>query len=420
MKRIKRKMDKETKRKYKEDPADKAAREWLDEQKSLAPRRRAFDKVLLIALAVIIAAFGVLIFVLPSEDFSQEENRVLAPFPEFSLDSLVSGEFTEGIAKFYSDRFPARNAFVGIKAYFERLLLRAENNGVIEGKDGYIIDRLEYTEGEYKTLETNLKAIEKFSSVMGGAGFDTATVILPRAVDVMTSKFPALYDTARVDVAWQKAISISPDALTVTEMLRTLADGGEYVWYKTDHHYTTLGAYYTYVALADTLGYTPYPLEYFTMETVSTEFFGTTYSSSGMKWAESDAVTLFRFEGDESFTVSYPDSSEAAMKGFYARDYFEKKDKYSAFLGGNRARTRVSLDGAEDRPTLLLIKDSFSHSLAPFLALHFDLELVDMRYYNKNVSELVYELAPDQVLVIYGIDTLATSPEARRVVMGLK
>ena len=418
-------MDKENKKKYKENPADTAAGKWLDEQKELAPKRRAADRALLISLALIIAVFGVLIFVLPSEDFSEEENRMLAPFPELSVESLISGEFTQGIASFYSDRFPARNVFVGVKAWFERIMLRAENNGVIEGKDGYIIDRLEYTESEYKTLETNLKAIEKFKSILEENGIDAATVILPRSVDVMTSKLPALYDTVRADVAWDKVNAISPDALILTDVLKTAADGGEYVWYKTDHHYTTLGAYYTYVELADTLGYTPYPLDYFTEETVSDEFFGTTYSSSGMKWADSDTMTLFRFDGDENYTVSYPDSNEESLKGFYAREYFEKKDKYSAFLGGNRARTRIILDGGNtdengDRPTLLLIKDSFSHSLAPFLALHFDIELVDLRYYNKSVADLVLEIDPDKTLVIYGIDTLATSHEARRIIMGIK
>jgi len=413
-------MDKENKRKYREDPADTAAREWFEEQRTLSPKRRAFDKLLIISLALIIAVFGVLIFVLPSKDFSEEENRLLSPFPEFSLETLKSGEFTEGVASFYSDRFPARNTFVGIKAYFEKLMLRAENNGVIEGKDGYLIDRLEYTESEYKTFENNLKAIEKFKAELQKDEFDVATVILPRSVDVMSSKLPALYSHDRSNVAWDKASEMIPDALTVTEKLKALADKGEYVWYKTDHHYTTLGAYYTYVALAETLGYEPYPIEYFTMETVSTEFFGTTYSSSGMKWAQSDTVTLFRFEGDENYTVSYPDSSENAIKGFYARNYFDTKDKYSAFLGGNRARTRVSLDDGAERPTLLLIKDSFSHSLAPFLSLHFDLELVDLRYYSKSVIDLIYEIDPDKTIVIYGIDTLVTSPEARRVIMGIK
>lgn len=413
-------MENENKKKYKENPADTAAGKWLDEQKELAPKRRIADRALLISLAVIIAVFGVLIFVIPSEDFSEEENRVLASFPEFSIESLVSGEFTQGIASFYADRFPARNVFVGVKAAFEKLMLRAENNGVIEGKDGYIIDRLEYTESEYKTLETNLKAIKKFTLALEEQGIDASTVILPRSVDVMTSKLPALYDTTRADAVWGKIEATASGAMTFNDMLRAAAGKGEYVWYKTDHHYTTLGAYYTYVALADTLGYEPYPLDYFTKESVPEEFFGTTYSSSGMKWAESDTMTLFRFDGDENYTVSYPDSNEPFVKGFYVRSYFEEKDKYSAFLGGNRARTSISLDTEEDRPTLMLIKDSFSHSLAPFLALHFDVELVDLRYYNKSVSDLVAEISPDKLLVIYGVDTLATSSEARKIVMGMK
>ena len=416
-------MEKETKKKYKENPADTAAGRWLDEQKELAPRRRLSDRVLLISLAVIIVTFGVLIFVLPSEDFSEEENRMLAPFPEFSIEALVSGEFTEGIASFYSDRFPARNVFVGVKAAFERLMLRAENNGVIEGKDGYLIDRIEYTDKEYSTLETNLKAVNKFSDAMEKNGIAVSTLLLPRSIDVMTSKLPALYDGSRADAVWDRALAISPDALTLTEMLRSHADAGEYVWYKTDHHYTTLGAYYVYASLGETLGYTPYPLDFFTDEAVPEEFFGTTYSSAGMKWAEGDVMTLMRFECDENFVVSYPDSAEESLRGFYARSYFTEKDKYSAFLGGNRARTRISLpmhtDGAP-RPVILMIKDSFSHALAPFLALHFDIELVDLRYYNRSVADLALELKPDATLVVYGIDTLATSPEARRIIMGVK
>lgn len=413
-------MEKENKKKHKEDPADTAAREWLEAQKELSPKRKIFDRVLLISLALIILVFGVLIFALPSEDFSEEENRMLAPFPDFSVEALVSGEFTDGIAKFYSDRFPARNVFVGVKAFFEKIMLRIENNGVIAGKDGYLIDRIEYTDKEYSTLETNLNAIDKFVGSMSENGISTDVLLLPRSIDVMTSALPVLFDSSRTDMVWEKAFMTYPDAITLTEMLRSHADEGEYVWYKTDHHYTTLGAYYVYLSLAESLGYTPYPLEYFTQESVPEEFFGTTYSSAGMKWAEGDEMILFRFEDDENYVISYPDSAEESLKGFYATSYFTQKDKYSAFLGGNRARTRISLDDGSDRPTLLLIKDSFSHALAPFLALHFDVELVDLRYYNKSVSKLALEMKPDHILVVYGIDTIATSSDARRIMMGVK
>lgn len=405
--------------KYKENPADAAAGKWMDEQLELAPRRRLADRALLVSLALIIVVFGVLVFALPSDDFSEEENRALASFPELTLESLISGEFTAGISDFYADRFPGRNVFVGVKAFFEKLMLKQENNGIIEAEDGYIIERLEYTDYEYENIDENLKAINKFMAAMEKEGIDTVFAVAPRSVDVMTSKLPALYDTVRVDAVWERVFSSCPHALTFTDELESAANNGEYVWYKTDHHYTTLGAYYAYVALSETLGYTPYSIEYFVQESVSEDFLGTTYSSSGMKWSDKDTMIYFRFEGDERFTVSYPQSSYEALNGFYDRSYLTVKDKYSSFLGGNHSRTSVSLDG-EERPTLMLIKDSFSHALAPFLALHFDLELVDLRYYTSSVTKLVNEIDPDKILVIYGIDTLASSTESKIIAMGVK
>ena len=407
-------------KKYKKDPADEASDRWLNEQKGLAAKRRPFDMALLISLAAIILVFGVLIFALPSEDFSYEENRVLASFPEFSFESLVSGEFTSGIGEFYADRFPFRNIFVGLKAAAEKLMLKLENNDVIEGEDGYLIERLEYTDGEYATVRDNLLAIEKFIGYVESKGIDSSVVILPRSIDVMRSKLPELYGTERADAIWGVVSDAYPSAIRLDGLLRERAEAGEYVWYKTDHHYTTLGAYYTYVALADELGYEPYPIEYFDLEVISDEFLGTTYSSSGIKWSDTDTFTLFRYAGDGDFTVSYPGSTKKSLDGFYDESFFIGKDKYSAFLGGNRARTSIRLDGGEDRPILMMVKDSFSHSLAPFLALHFDIEMVDLRYYQSSAAKLIDEISPDRVLILYGIDTLATSTEAARIKMGVK
>lgn len=404
-------------RTYKENPADTAAREWLCEQEALAGKRRVFDVIMMSVLGALIVIFGILIFLLPKPEFSEEENRVLADFPSFSIESLVSGEFTSGIAEFYADRFPARNFFIGVKALTEKLMLKGENNGAIEGYDGYIVERLEYTEEQYEILSGNLAAIGSFEKLAKEKGIDTSVLLLPRSIDVMDSKLPSLYDTSRADAVWDVAFEAYPNALTVTEALEDAASRGEYVWYKTDHHYTTLGAYYTYCALGESLGYEPYPIEYFTKEVASSEFLGTTYSSSGIKWAKKDVVTLFRFEGDEDYTVTFPNDEN--MKGFYNRSFLETKDKYSVFLGGNRSRTTISREG-EDLPTLLLIKDSFSNSLAPFLALHFEVELLDLRYYNASAAKLIDELAPDKLLIAYGIDTIATSPETKKIMMGAK
>ncbi len=395
---------------HKKDPADIAAEKWLGEQEALSSRRRLTDKLLIIALAAVIVFFGVAIYVLPSADFSEAENRVLAPFPTFSLEAVVSGEFMRGIGEFYADRFPFRDAFVGIKAGAEKLLGKNENNGVIEAADGYLIDRLEYTETEYENVKINFAAIERFSESRD----NVIVAIAPRSVDVMRSKLPPLYSFERADAVWQL---LPEGALDLRETLRARADAGEYVWYKTDHHYTTLGAYYTYAALGESLGYTPYPLGFFTVECASEDFLGTTYSSSGIKWAQPDRVDFYRYAGDDGAEVSF--GSGGGQKGFYDREYLRKKDKYSAFLGGNRGRTGIKL-GGEEKPTLLLVKDSFSNALVPFLSLHFDIEMVDLRYYTQSVSKLCEELRPDKILVYYGIDSLASSTEAERIVMGIE
>ncbi len=401
-----------TKINHKPDPADIEAGKWLGEQEAISKKRRLSDRLLLILVSVCLVFFGAAIYILPSSDFSEAENRVLAPFPEFSLEAVASGEFMRGIGEFYADRFPFRDAFVGIKAGFEKLLLKGENNGALDADDGYIIDRLEYTDAEYENIRTNLAAINRFAENTE----NTVVALAPRSIDVMKSKLPALYSTERADRVWEIVAEAAPDALILTDALRAKADGGEYVWYKTDHHYTTLGAYYTYVALGESLGYTPYPIEFFTQETASGEFLGTTYSSSGIKWAERDTVTFFRFDGDLGAAVKYGNGE--TLLGFYDRSYLEKKDKYSAFLGGNRARVTVTL-GGEAKPTLLLVKDSFSNSLVPFLSLHFDIEMVDLRYYTQSTYKLCEEINPDKVLVFYGIDSLASSTEAERIVMGM-
>jgi hypothetical protein len=399
----------------KRNPADTHAEEWLGTQKELSEGRRLFDIALVVVLSAMILVGGILIFVLPSKDFSQEENRMLTTFPKFSFESLLSGEFTADIGSFYSDQFPFRDALVGFKANLELALLRCENNGVLVGEDGYLIDRLEYSEAEYKNLESGLRAIDKFIEYCEENGYSAELALMPRAIDVMQSKIHPFFDTTRADAAWNIVRSASVSYVDVLPELRARAEDGEYVWYKTDHHYTTLGAYYVYLALGKTLGYTPVSLDHFDKYTASESFHGTTYSASGIKWADYDTVEFYRYGGDTEVKLFDSLGNEIESDGFYVKSYLEKKDKYSAFLGGNSARLSIKHTDGKERPTLLIVKDSFSHAIVPFLAIHFDIELVDMRYYKSSAAKLALELAPDRVLVFYGIDTLASSDEATRL-----
>lgn len=126
-----------------------------------------------------------------------------------------------------------------------------------------------------------------------------------------------------------------------------------------------------------------------------------------MKWRAPDEICFWRYDGDENFLSENLLSGET-YQGFYREEYLSKTDKYSTFLGENSALLRVCESDTrknDDKETLLLIKDSFSHSLVPFLARHYNLVLLDCRYYNLYGHDLISEYDVDKVLFIGYVDT---------------
>ena len=180
-------------------PADEQATLDLATAKQTAPRTRAADLLLLLTLSLILLGFGIAIFLLPQEDFSEQENRSLQTMPALTVDILTDNTVSRDIADFYADQFPARSALIGLKTLSEISLLRMENNGVLIGKSGYLIKRLEYGESEYENIRSNLQAVASCSANME---IPVTLAIAPRGIDVLTAYLPDYYDTARAEAAW--------------------------------------------------------------------------------------------------------------------------------------------------------------------------------------------------------------------------
>ena len=365
----------------------------------------AADVITVLGILFIIYGFALTMLISPDKTFSEEENRVLQTLPRFSMESLISGKFTKDVASYCTDQMPLRNIFVGTKAVAETVFTKRENNGVILGKDEHIIAKSDYT--NYTLMDKNISAINTFAA---SPDFDVSVAIAGRSQDVLFSYIPDVYPAREISDA---AFANLNEKLTATQIdilapLRERAETGEYVYYRTDHHWTTLGAYYAYAEIISSYGIEPYPIEYFTREMVSEEFYGTTWSKAGMKWISPDSMEFFRFEGDDGFVCEIVDNGKI-IEGFYERSYLDKKDKYSTFIGGNNGRVKIYADTSEERETLVLIKDSFRHSLAPFLAAHFDLDIIDLRYYKLSVKDVITEANAKKVLVIYNMDSLVSS-----------
>ena len=412
----------------KEHEADLSASYHLALETRLASRSRYAHLTLILLSSLLIVSLGLGLCFLPHEEFSPEENRMLATLPQPSFDALIDGSLTRELSDFCADQFPLRSIFIATKAGTELALLKQENNGVLLGRDGYLIKRSHITDATYTALSSNADAIRRFGDALVTEGIPFDVAIVPRSVDINVSKLPALYPEEDAAAVWERlqaeCAAQGVTYLSLTEPLRACAEAGEQVWFRTDHHWTARGAYEAYLALADTLGYEPYPLSDFTEETVSQAFFGTTYASAGMRWTEADTLSLMRYEGDEDVVTEIVEGGQTvrSIEGLYDTEALATHDQYSVFLGGTSTHIRIRSTVETERPVLLIVKDSYAQSLSPFLARHFDLVLLDPRTFktaNGTVSALLSDYAPDRVLLLYGIDTLCDSASLRVLTLGL-
>ena len=404
------------KEKHSHIDADEMQHFYLGIEEKHAKENKGLNTVLTALFFVFIFAFAVIFWILPDKDVSEAENRALASAPELSFESLANGSFTKDFASYMADQFPARGFFVNLKAVSEAALLKGENNGVIFAKNGYLVKRFDTVDED--TLKENIKYICDFAEYAKKEGIDVTVAAAGRTADVAHSVLPQIYGTDSSDNTWKIIDSVfSENGIEYTDLktpLATLFDEGEYVYYKTDHHWTSYGAYSAYRVICDKMGIEPAEITSFRRETVSDSFYGTTWSSAGAGWIDPDTVEFFRFDGDDELTT---DRGDESFEGLYKDSFLYEKDKYSAFLGGNAAR--IDITSGREREKLLVVKDSFFHSVAPFFAKDFDVTALDLRYYTGSVADVFREEGFDRILILMNVETLGEESGLRRIKMGI-
>ncbi len=382
-------------------------------------KRPLLSSVIITSLAaLIIFGLSAAFFIIPDREMSENENRVLASAPEITMGSLISGKLTEDVTDWFSDQFPCREFFVSLKGSVERLLGKRENNGVIYTDGGYMIDRLT---ADFDTVTKNFASLSKLN---GAVKTPITVAVAPRKIDALASLLPdALADTGADALAALNALYVEFgfDAVDLYSPLTDAANAGDYVYYKTDHHPTEHGAYLIYLALAEEWGFMPYDRDSFTVECVSDDFYGTTWSASVTNGADADKIELYRYDGDDEYTVHIIDNDKT-LRGFYDTDYLSKKDKYALFLSGTNARVTVTADenNSMDREKLLILNDSFANAVTPFLARHYDIELLDPRFLRRGLYDTLASGEYDRVLLLMNLDTLSTSPLLAVVSAGIE
>lgn len=369
--------------------------------------RRWWERILAVACALVLCFFGGGLLLGGSEPFSETENRAMRSWNTLWANGVGEEGLLRSLSGICADQFPLRGELLTLRAYGERLLGRGEHRRILFGEDGYLIPRGEYGEDSY--LEANAEAIRRFCETRE----ELTLWILPQSRDVMCDSLPKLYPQEEQG-AQRVAESLSDSFALTRNAMRQRAEEGEQVWYRTDHHFTTLGAYECYRVLSPTVGWKPMAEEWFRKEVVSTSFLGSSHSSLGGKYpCQSDTIVLYRYPEDEEITVENRET-KTVVKGFYDRSRLDMKDQYQIFLGGNHPYVSITAPSLEARPRYLVVKDSFANSMIPFLAIHADLDVIDPRYTSLPLSSYMEEREYDGILFIAGVGTLATDPSFGR------
>lgn len=351
----------------------------------------------------------------PEKGFSQSENRYLQKKPEFSLQSLADGSYGKAYEAYLGDQFPMRDQWVGLKVRAEQAQLRRDVNGVYLAKDGYLIEKFEREDLECGQLNKNLDAVAKFASRMEmELGQNRVRVMMvPSASQILTDKLPrfaAPYDQEIIIRNMEeKLLEEGAGKEMMVPVLSWLdSHNEEDIFYRTDHHWTAEGAYYGYQAWAQSMGMEPWGKDKFTVETVSEDFLGTVYSKVNVT-TRPDSIQLFLPKEEQKYQVSY-DGLPKVYDSLYSLKALEGKDQYAVYLDGNHGLTEIrnqSLQNSERK--LLIVKDSFAHSFAPFAANHFEtVYMVDLRYFNAGIEGFLKENGVTDLLVLYQIPGFST------------
>lgn len=346
-----------------------------------------------------LALMGVWNLLAPDRTFSEEENRILAQRPALALSAVRTGKLMSDFETYVTDQFPGRDGWIAAKAWAERLFGKQENNGIYFGKYNTLIPR--FDEPDQQRLENNLNCVAQFAE---NSPIPVTFSLIPTAATIWADRLPQgapNYNQLLIRRQAEEAVDCFDSGVDMA-LWSARADD---IYYRTDHHWNSYGAYQGYVGLSEALGYEPVHFQALRKTTVTTKFYGTSHSSSGIRWVPPDSIDIYVPE-DEITVTSYI-GHKAEARRLYDYGKLDQKDKYAFFLGGQQPLCVI--ETGREGPKLLIVRDSYADSLAPFLTAHFsEIHLVDLRYYKGSIQDYIAGHAIDRALVLYSVPNFIT------------
>lgn len=365
-------------------------------------QRKVQEKLVGIIFILTLFLFLIINVIVPDREKSVQENRMLVTKPKFRLSSLISGDYDEKFEAYMDDQFVGRDMWRKLKVTVDRIGGSRLENGVYIGTNGQLLEQIEVADENH--LAANIKAIKSFSESQ--SKIPVRMMLVPDAANVLNHSLPALAkpeDQTQMFSMVRKDLGDSVEWIDVSTELNKHKT--EKIYYKTDHHWTTLGAFYAFQAAAPSLGIEGDLSGKYVSYVVSDSFNGMLASKSGVNLGEKEQIDIYvPTEEDTDLIVDYVDEGKRSTS-LYDSSKLKEKDQYTVFLGGNSSLLDIRTVSTSTK-RLLLVKDSFANSFIPFLTPYYrEIVVVDPRYYSGTINDLMDSYRISEVLFLYSGNT---------------
>ncbi len=358
--------------------------------------KRELQIMISVAFTSVFAATGLVMLLREPKTYSENENRYLQADATPTWDTILDGSWQEKITEYMSDQMPLRDAWTALQSKSQQCIGKTEVAGVFIGKNNYYFEKVTDADLSHSRLLANIQAIEALINAMPQS--EMYFMPAPTAGNICEEYLPAYApyyaEDTRINLAFQVLKMNGCHNIDLRDDFAARHAAGQQLYYRTDHHWTTEGAFAAYQMFAAAAGITPITEEAADLQIISESFRGTLDSKVLDSAGPTDAVTVPFSLPDVKVTADGKSISVLEMGKLH------EKDQYQVFFGGNHGQVTIET-GAGTGRSLLMFKDSYANCFVPFLLTHYDtITMIDLRYHDGSWTEQI-NTAPDDVLVLY-------------------
>lgn len=356
--------------------------------------------------SLVFIAFVIFVMVLniikPNAQTSVAENRDLQQRPKISTSKISDGKFASDYSKYMSDQFIGRSKFIKLKSKFDLLLGKKEINGVYIAKNDYLMEGFKKADDNV----TNMKIDSINIFARSNPKLKVSVMVAPNKVEIYKHLLPKNIPVdSQVDYLNSIREKLDPK-IKFIDLVDTFErnKNSDELYFKTDHHWTTDGAYLAYVEFCKKQNLEPVNIKSFDKSLASDTFRGSLYYKNGAQIGKPDSLHLYLTQANKPVIVKYYDT-KLKVPSLYDVDKLDGRDPYEVFTGGNHTQIKIRTNIDTDR-RLLLVKDSYANAMLPFLVDNFsEINIVDLRYFTGSMKDIIHNNDITDVLLLYNVNT---------------